>query len=266
MASVSREELEKEGGAVLRELFRLLQQHDIQAAQAELDVDTGEWAVEITFKDGYRWRHGWDRATLMRGPEGWRDDLQRLSGRLVDRLTAKREEAAANVPLLTEHVVGFRQWKIEGNNLLPIGYGTGTWNRGEEVRAICSQAVKSNGGEVLHPPEEIPSASCECGLYAYHAYRNLTTTISKDGRVAGMVIARGAIQVYRDGFRSEYAKPVLLFWNDAADGPVIREVAAKLGIDSVPAQDIEKVIPRYGAPLPEQLLPQEQDLWVDVDL
>lgn len=270
MATVSREELEKEGGAVLRELFRLLQSFEIQAAQAELDVDTGIWGVEVTFKDGYRWRGEFTRLLLAQGPEGWGAELAEVVSRLTQKLKQKRAEAAENVPLLTEYVIGFRQWQIiiEGDNdvpnLAPIGYGTGTWDRGAEVRAVCSQTEKQ--AREVHSPAEIPSPGCECGLYAYYEHARLSTTIAKDGRVAGMIVARGAMQVYREGFRSEYAKPVLLFWTDAQEGARVREVAAKMGIDSIPREDIERVIPKYGVRMPSQLVPEEGALWIDLDL
>lgn len=263
---IDREALEGEGGAVLRALFADLAPQGAAQAQAELDVRTDTWTILITFTDGYRWSQEFTRPWL--AGHDWKTEMGALAKRVTERLAEERTKAEAERPLLIEPVIGFRSWAVGRDDkdqptLGPIGFGTWAWRGGAEARATCAYHEKDNqAGGCPHEPDTIPDPRCECGFYAYHR----PPSGREAERVIGALSARGGIEVYREGFRAEYARPVLLAWGGPEQAPEVKTLAARLGIDAVPLAELESSAKRFGATVPESLWPDDELKLLEVSL
>jgi hypothetical protein len=73
------------------------------------------------------------------------------------------------------------------------------------------------------------------------------------GWVGGAVVAWGRLEVHRNSFRSQYAKPVALI--RAPNGRMCREVAERYSCELVPIEDLEELALRFGGGVPEALRP-----------
>lgn len=109
---------------------------------------------------------------------------------------------SAKVPYLAGTIIGVREWRGK-RGLKPITSPTGgfEWKSdGSATEAEC---------RCDHDP---PQPDCGCGLYAYHPWSIFGTDLlsrpSVGESVVGLVEAWGKIEVHRDGFRAQYAKPV----------------------------------------------------------
>lgn len=176
-------------------------------------------------------------------------------------LAASDKQFEETVPDLFEYALGFRAWDLQNGILRPIGAGTAIWDGGNEVRATCGKGV-------VH---RAPDQNCECGLYAWHSFENMMNDAMNSGarenRVWGAVVARGRLEVHRDGFRAEYMRPVMLGYNPTVtdedengvtypDRERVRGVAAKLGgIPVFKYEDIETKAQTQGRLVPKELRP-----------
>jgi hypothetical protein len=86
-----------------------------------------------------------------------------------------------------------------------------------------------------------PAAACSCGIYAFHPWSRAFEPGAVSGRevgdgvwtVWGEVEAWGEMEVYEDGFRAEYARPVAVYIPSLLAESVrmrIQEVARAHGI------------------------------------
>jgi hypothetical protein len=146
------------------------------------------------------------------------EQVIREAKREEEQLLREREEEAARSwderpPDYMDYVIGFRAWQIVGRpglwQLGSVGIGDETeWNGREEVKAIC----RSDSRFFTDPDDEdewtdshpIPSPNCTCGFYAWHNPED----VSLHTDVWGAVIARGRLEVHREGFRAEYMQPL----------------------------------------------------------
>lgn len=121
----------------------------------------------------------------------------------------KRGLHAPQVPDLTQHIIGFREWKIDWRNktLGPIGIGGAPWSGRNWQDAECRGA-----GTRAPYGHSSPHPDCDCGLYALHDFPDEPTYGSAEhpGKVWGVVQAKGRIEVHKTGFRAEYARPMML--------------------------------------------------------
>jgi hypothetical protein len=117
-------------------------------------------------------------------------------------------------------VIGWRSWKLRQARdgvLLYSMFGSDYW----EVGITCARCRRwPLSMPASHPA--VPSASCECGLYAFstpaeaiwHAERQLAKAFSGCGQpppVAGAVVGWGrVIQHGGQGWRAEYSRPIAL--------------------------------------------------------
>lgn len=87
-------------------------------------------------------------------------------------------------------IVKIRSWKTDGS----------------PTEALCERT----GFDPTHRP---PDENCECGLYAYHPWSHFARAMESDRdrggfSLAGVVEAWGRIELHREGFRAEFARPV----------------------------------------------------------
>lgn len=116
-------------------------------------------------------------------------------------------------PDLMEHVIAFRQWKVDWTNLTlgPIGIGGSPWTGPVWQTAEC----RNNGGYGGNAPygHRAPHPHCHCGLYALHDFPESQPPAygsEKPSQVWGVVQAKGRMEVHSDGIRAEFARPVML--------------------------------------------------------
>ena len=110
-------------------------------------------------------------------------------------------------PVVPGRLYGLRRWRVDwGEQPLSMevwGAGGRCRDDGQPTRAHC--------GEHRFPKHRAPHATCGCGLYGLHprasAARELCGDAADDGVVIGIVEAWGQVELHRDGFRAEYARP-----------------------------------------------------------
>jgi hypothetical protein len=115
---------------------------------------------------------------------------------------------------------GLRQWTPsrgeDGAILLGGRYVDDQWRAGgESTWARCRPGVPHPAGE------KAPAAACTCGLHAWHPWAiarqpswsikgPIGAVLNGPLRIVGIVEGWGKVHIHREGFRAEYARPVLL--------------------------------------------------------
>jgi hypothetical protein len=137
--------------------------------------------------------------------------------------------------LLAGTILGARAWTLlgagdGGRPLLGSMASSSYWPPGAPLRSRCDRAGTD-------PAHRAPAGECGCGIYAWHPSRAAASPQFADGalwtdaerptHVAGVIEAWGRIEVHRDGFRAERARPVTLFVDPAA-APEHRHVIERL--------------------------------------
>jgi hypothetical protein len=80
-----------------------------------------------------------------------------------------------------------------------------------------------------------PAPACECGIHAWHPHARAARRVLAIRReVPGVVEASGAIEVHRDGFRAERARPFALLLTPRANAALVGRLAAAYGAQIVP--------------------------------
>lgn len=165
------------------------------------------------------------------------------------------------VPVVTSPVIGYRSWRIVQdpfnvpNALTPRFRGSVPWRPGTNT-ARCQKDLS----------HEAPVSDCMCGLYAYHD-AGLTGADYVNGNVlVGAVVGWGAMEVYADGWRAEYARIVALA-NTVHSERTIREVAALYDVPVLPVavavggrvswSPLVREAERHGETLHDSLLPEK---------
>jgi hypothetical protein len=102
----------------------------------------------------------------------------------------------SEVPVSHRELIGFRCWRMPfGAPLLQSATSNHAWRRG------VNEAICDSMGHVA------PYPRCQCGLYAFHRPTPLGATPRE---LAGAIAASGNIEIYREGFRAQYARIIAL--------------------------------------------------------
>lgn len=263
---------EKMGNDQAWHLWTARLRHDIGVKSVKWDEITGDGPpkieVAISLAGKREWKMRLDRTRFLEEPFGrlcmkiettlreWNaTDLAEREERLKQQAVEWEERA----PDLMDHLIGFRQWNLDGSHIRPIGMGDDVWRGGKEVKANCTQGVA----------HVAPANDCECGLYAWTSFSEVRAG-AHDGQVCGAVQAWGRVEVHNKGFRSEYMRPVLLAYDDSDDrlgpngierGPDyvrVSKIAKNLGgdIEVVGFNAIEMRARDYGMLLTKESAPQ----------
>lgn len=164
-----------------------------------------------------------------------------------------------DVPLYTECVIGYRQWRLADWVLGPISIGD-PWRPGVN-RAACKQY-----GEPCDNPKcemckhlrgeshKAPAEECDCGLYALHE----PPVSYGDEYVVGAVAAWGDLRVHHDGFRAEYAQIVALVACEPHTTD-LSAVASTYGVPVVPRDLLKLEAERHGRSLPVDIRPPKPE-------
>jgi hypothetical protein len=123
-------------------------------------------------------------------------------------------------PLVPGPLYGLRTWIVvveEGSERLRGLNKGGEWPPGDGwLEAECPRTAE-------HRP---PGRECECGIHAWHpTLRSARRVLASRAEVAGVVEARGAVEVHEDGFRAERARPYALVSTPTRNGKRVRRLA-----------------------------------------
>ncbi|HEY2636707.1 MAG TPA: hypothetical protein VGI54_04905, partial [Solirubrobacteraceae bacterium] len=102
----------------------------------------------------------------------------------------------SDAPDFAEPLIGFRAWRLEGGRLCAWSAATGPWSFDVTEAACC------------YKPHAAPYPGCSCGLYALADPRD--RRLWQHGQVVGAIVAWGAVELHRSGFRAEKARVVAL--------------------------------------------------------
>ena len=87
---------------------------------------------------------------------------------------------------------------------------------GEWLTASCA----------VDPRHAAPAPGCTCGIHAWHPRpERARHVLGYRGRVSGVVEAGGAVEVHRDGFRAERARPYAFFLTPRANAALVGRLA-----------------------------------------
>jgi hypothetical protein len=122
-------------------------------------------------------------------------------------------------PLVPGPLYGLRTWIVVsegGRERLRGLHQGGEWPAGDEwLEATCPHAQ--------HRP---PGRDCECGIHAWHPTRkNARRVLASRAELAGVIEARGAVEVHEEGFRAERARPHALVVTRDRNGKLVRRLA-----------------------------------------
>ncbi len=128
--------------------------------------------------------------------------------------------AAPGKPLIAGKIHGVRSWSLgisAGEVRLVGAYLRVAWeNGGRPTTARCEETRMGRHAD------HVPHRDCGCGLYAWHPSGAGTAGLFPDADAedscAGIVEAWGRVEVHRDGFRAQHARPAVLVLPSAAVG------------------------------------------------
>lgn len=151
------------------------------------------------------------------------------------------------VPDLIDPVIGFRQWRIEGNRLRSP-YCAVTWEQ-PELAASCPLDT--------HEPGATPDASCTCGIYAYYEPCPRTASAGMRDLVSGAVVLWGGIELHGNGMRAAHCRIVALALPllSARKRRATVAAASALDVPALPHRILSEEARRHGAPVPPSLRP-----------
>jgi hypothetical protein len=127
-------------------------------------------------------------------------------------------------PLVPGPLYGLRTWRVvsdDGRERLAGLHHGGDWPIGGDwLEATCTTA----GGHASPGPE------CMCGIHAWHPRATSARRVLASRReLAGVVEARGAVEVHEEGFRAESARPHALVAARDRNDKLVRRLAEIYG-------------------------------------
>jgi hypothetical protein len=161
-------------------------------------------------------------------------------------------------PDLIYPVVGFRKWRVVGDQLtspyIPL-----RWDR-PVVRARCFPANRGLlfGEGWLDEPHDAPHPKCRCGVYAWHRLPS-PGPVPDPGRVFGVAALWGRIEVHADGMRAEHAAIRALGLTSGlgeAHRRRMEAIAVRLSVALVDEAELPSAALAYGSELPASMLPE----------
>jgi hypothetical protein len=123
-------------------------------------------------------------------------------------------------PLVPGPLYGLRTWIVvaeDGRERLRGLHQGGEWPPGDGwFEAECPKAAG-------HRP---PGRECKCGIHAWHpTLKNARRVLASRGEVAGVIEARGAVELHEEGFRAERARPYALVAMPSRNGKRVGRLA-----------------------------------------
>jgi hypothetical protein len=155
--------------------------------------------------------------------------------------------ALARAPDLVEPVVGFRQWRVDGEGLRSLHI--------EERWTTAT--LESRCARHDHPGECAPMPRCCCGIHAWYRRVPRLASAGTWDLVCGAVVLWGRIELHRTGMRGQFATIVALALplSRARKRRALVDVARVLGVPAVPYAAVPAVAAAHGLPVPDALKP-----------
>ncbi|MEA2289470.1 MAG: hypothetical protein QOD55_1467 [Solirubrobacteraceae bacterium] len=130
----------------------------------------------------------------------------------------------ADTPLVPGPLYGLRAWTVVGGRgrerLAGPQRGTPWPAGGAWLHATCERA----------PGHAAPAHGCACGVHGWHpSPATARRVLAGRGDVAGVVEARGAVEVHCDGFRAARARPYALVVTPGRNARLIARLAEAHG-------------------------------------
>ena len=127
-----------------------------------------------------------------------------------------------DTPLFADTLYGLRFWRVTADD------------RGEWLLSPYQNVPWPAGGQWLHATcpsrHGAPAGNCDCGAHAWHPRRRSTRDVlAVRSTVAGIVEARGAVEVHEDGFRAARARPCALIATPRSNRALIDRLAERYG-------------------------------------
>jgi hypothetical protein len=134
-------------------------------------------------------------------------------------------------PLVPGPLYGLRTWRVvsdDGRERLAGLFHGGEWPIGGEwLDAICATAGEHRS----------PAADCGCGIHAWHPTpASARRVLASRRELAGVVEARGAVEVHEEGFRAERARPHALVASRDRNVKLVRRLAETYGAEVIEAR------------------------------
>lgn len=160
--------------------------------------------------------------------------------------------ATPAAPDFAEPLLGFRAWNIDEEGRLGPVTGGPSWIQGAN-EAHCQANPSARRG--AHTP---PSPGCGCGFNAFHRIEEKELRLRRLPWVVGAIAAWGEVDVYRTGFRAQFATIVALSYEGQTTIDHYRRLqraAERYGVRLVELHEIEKEALRFARPVPQEMLP-----------
>ena len=155
----------------------------------------------------------------------------------------------ATAPDLIRAVIGFRQWRLHGEELRSL-HADDRWGRGLQT-ARCL-------GEAAHEGPA-PQNGCTCGFYAWYAPSPRTASAGTSELVAGAVALWGQVELHAHGIRAQHAMIVALAlpmsWGSKRR--LLVAAADALEVPAVPARRLRAAALEHGAVIPRSMRPPD---------
>lgn len=135
----------------------------------------------------------------------------------------------SGAPLVASPLYGLRTWSVVGasgeERLTGPQQATPWPGAGAWLDAACTRV----------PGHAAPAPGCGCGVHAWHpGRRSARRVLAMRREVPGVIEARGAVEVHREGFRAAQARPLALMLAPGANAGRIRRLAAAYDAEPVP--------------------------------
>lgn len=139
-------------------------------------------------------------------------------------------------PLVSSPLYGLRTWSVAGatgdERICGPQRGTPWPDGGAWLHARCATGT-----------HDAPARACACGIHAWHpGLRAARRVLGRRGTIPGVVEAAGAIELHRDGFRAERARPRALLIAPRANATLVRRLSARYGAEAVPVRGPRDVV------------------------
>ncbi|HTU96775.1 MAG TPA: hypothetical protein VMF14_13100 [Solirubrobacteraceae bacterium] len=151
-----------------------------------------------------------------------------------------------SAPDLITAVIGFRQWRLSGDELLSFRADE-PWRRGVQTARCATHAHAA------------PANGCTCGIYAWYAPAPRGASAMTPDLVAGAVALWGQIELHAHGMRAERAMVVALAlpFSWGAKRGRIRAAAAALEVPAVAARRLKAAALAHGELIPRAMRPPD---------
>jgi hypothetical protein len=151
-----------------------------------------------------------------------------------------------SAPDLITAVIGFRQWRLCGDELWSFRADE-AWHRGVQT-ARC----------VTHD-HAAPANGCTCGIYAWYTPAPRGASALTQDLVAGAVALWGQIELHAHGMRAQHAMIVALAlpFSWGAKRRRIRAAADALEVPAVPARRLKATALGHGDVIPRRMRPPD---------